>query len=190
MNVLDHNIINTFIQVLFGTIEMYLKLFWCLIKNYNKNNCTNTTTKLCVKMTACAVLSCLVGVSIVYSSSSIFAPYSSETDLLYTFFVKFLRHYYNYIRNVTTEDSSVSFTTNTDVYGAGEKIGVSTFGRRISISDATVMVSMAIHCIIGFNIVPIAMNQTNYKNLYHFVTWFILIFNYIIKVQTKFGVII
>ena len=54
---------------------------------------------------------------------------------------------------------------------SGENIGVSTTGRRISRSGATVMVSMAIHCTIGFNIVPAAMNPLNHKNFYHFGTW-------------------
>ena len=108
------NIIDTFVQGIFGTIEMDFISFWCLIKNYvwyNKenNNSTNIKAKLCLKMSV--VLSCLIGISIVYSGSATYAPYSSETDLIYTHFARILSKYFNDITTVTTGSSGVLSTT-------------------------------------------------------------------------------
>ena len=78
-DVFDTNIINTFVQITFGTIEMYFRSFWSWIySSYNNNNynnsSTNTQTKLFVNMSV--LLSRLIDISIVCSNSATCAPYS------------------------------------------------------------------------------------------------------------------
>ena len=92
-------IINTFIQIVFGTIGMYFRSFLCLIKIYisynNNTNNSSTIAKLSVKVSL-VLSSCLICTSIVCSSSATCAPYSCQTESIYTYSKKFSWQYCNY----------------------------------------------------------------------------------------------
>ena len=98
--------------------------------------------------------------------TSYFGIWSYLDGSIDTYLIGIISKYYKYITTITTQESRFLFT-NIDI-GGGAKIEVSTVWRRISRLSFFWLVSMTINCIIGFNIVTMAMNRSHYKNLYHF----------------------